>query len=231
MQGAGSKLEYSCLVVDCLPNFQLILNGKGFPLYSGEDSFGLISNINESFLKKINLSIDEALYFIYGVLHSKEYKTKHSNDLVKDFPRIPKLKNKEKFIEVGRKLVDLHLNYEKIPVFDGVTIESKKNPSYKVIKMKHPKKGQTDTIIFNHDITIKNIPEKAYEYVVNGKPAIQWIMEQYQEKTDSKSGIKDDPNLYSDDEKYIFNLLLRVINVSVQTVDLINNLPPLEIIE
>ncbi len=231
MQGAGSKKEYSCIVTDVLPNFQLIHNGKGFPLYSEKDSFGIVPNVSESFLKKHNLSLDETFYLIYGVLHSYEYKAKYSNDLVKDFPRIPDLKNKEKFIEIGQKLVELHLNYESVPPFEGITIESKSNPSYKVTKMKHPKKGMIDTIIFNSEITIKDIPEKAFEYIVNGKPAIQWIMEQYQVAVDKKSGIKDDPNEYSEDEKYIFNLLLRIINVSVQTVDLVNSLPPLDIAE
>ena len=95
--------------------------------------------------------------------------------------------------------------------------------------MKHPKKGVLDQIVFNNDITISNIPAKAYEYVVNGRPAIEWIIDQYQVKMDKKSGIVDDPNLYSDDERYIFDLLLRIINVAVQTVDLVNSLPPLEV--
>ena len=87
------------------------------------------------------------------------------------------------------------------------------------------------TIKFNDSITISNIPEKAYNYIVNGKSAIEWIMDQYRVNPDRKSGITDDPNDYSDDPKYIFNLLLRIINVSVQTVDLINQLPKLEIEE
>lgn len=229
MQGAGSKKEFSCLVTDILPNLQLVHNGKGFPLFSEEDSFGVIPNISKTFLEKHNLSLDETFYLIYGVLHSHEYKAKYAYDLVKGFPRIPKLKNKRDFIEIGSKLVDIHLNYESVPTFEGITIEAKSNPSYKVKKMKHPKKGVLDTIIFNNDITIKNVPEKAYEYIVNGKPAIQWVMEQYQLDEDKKSGLIDDPNLYSEDEKYIFNLLLRVINVSVQTVELVSDLPPLDI--
>lgn len=120
------------------------------------------------------------------------------------------------------------MNYETVPVYEDLNIELKNNPSYKVKKMRYPKRGIFDTIIFNEDITISNIPSKAYEYIVNGKSAIQWIMEQYQVVEDRKSGIKDDPNNYSDDEKYIFNLLLRVINVSIQTVDLVNSLPPIE---
>lgn len=87
------------------------------------------------------------------------------------------------------------------------------------------------TIIFNDSITISDIPEKAYQYVVNGRSAIEWIMDQYRVKTDKKSGITDDPNDYSEDPKYIFNLLLRIINVSVQTVDLINQLPKFEVDE
>ncbi|MGK4153600.1 type ISP restriction/modification enzyme [Kurthia gibsonii] len=102
---------------------------------------------------------------------------------------------------------------------------------YRVKKMRYVKKGQLDTIIYNSDIKISEIPLKAYEYKVNGKSAIDWIMEQYQYIEDSKSGIVDDPNLYSGDDKYIFNLLLRIINLSIQTVDLINSLPPLEEIE
>nr|WP_261020610.1 type ISP restriction/modification enzyme [uncultured Streptococcus sp.] len=67
--------------------------------------------------------------------------------------------------------------------------------------------------------------ENAYEYVMNERFATEWIIEQYQVKTDKKSGITDDQNDYSDDEMYFFNLLLIIINVSIQTVDLINSLP------
>ena len=85
-------------------------------------------------------------------------------------------------------------------------------------------------VIYNDTLTISGIPEKAYEYVVNGRSAIEWIMDQYQVKTDKKSGITDDPNDFSDNPKYIFNLLLRIINLSIQPVDLINSLPKLEVV-
>lgn len=232
IQGQGSSKNFSALVTNLIPNFQLIANGKGFPMYIGEDSNGLINNINDSVKKSLKLDDETLFYYIYAILHSNEYRQKFSSDLQKAFPRIPILRNKEKYFEVGRNLADLHLNYESVPPYEGVEVVYKtSNPSYKVIKMKHPKKGVLDTIIFNQDITIKNIPEKAYEYIVNGKPAIEWIIDQYQVKTDKKSGITDDPNMYSEDEKYIFNLLLSIINVSVQTVELVNSLPPLEIEE
>lgn len=233
--GLSSRRSFSTYVTNAVPDLNMMDAGaQGYYFYGVRDSDSFFQenfNVSDNSNLIYGLGKEEMFYYIYGILHSKEYRTKFANNLNKSLPRIPVLKNKHQFIEIGRKLVELHSNYENVPPYKGVKIEGKTNPSYKVTKMKHPKKDILDKIIFNSDITITNIPEKAYEYVVNGRPAIEWIIDQYQVKTDKKSGIVDDPNLYSDDEKYIFNLLLSIINVSVQTVDLVNSLPPLEIID
>src|SRR5690606_6808427 len=104
--------------------------------------------------------------------------------------------------------------------------------NYHVQKMKFVKKGDKSTIIYNEQITIENIPEKAYEYVVNGKSAIEWILDRYQIKTDKASGITNDPNDWAKEvgnPRYILDLLLSVINVSIQTVDIVNSLPKLSL--
>lgn len=232
--GVGAKRDFSCIVTDAIPNLDMMEKGQGFFLNKAIDNTGFfidISNIKESALHTFGLSDENIFYYVYGVLHSPEYRKKFANDLKKALPKIPNLKNKNSYIDVGRELCNLHLNYETIDPYTDVVIEGNKNPSFKVIKMKHPKKNVLDKIIFNTDLIITNIPEKAYEYVINGKPAIEWIIDQYQVKTDKNSGIVDDPNLYSDNERYIFDLLLRIINISVKTVDLINTLPPFEIEE
>jgi predicted helicase len=233
--GLGSKREFSAIIGNYIPNFHNMDTGKVFVNQISDndslfvsDNFG---NMSEYVSESFGMSREDMFYYIYAVLHSSQYKELFSNDLSKQLPRIPLLKNKEQYVEIGRKLADIHLNYEKVEPYSEVIIEGKTNPSYKVKKMKHPKKGELDKIVFNNDITISNIPNKAYEYVVNGRPAIEWIIDQYQVKADKKSGIVDDPNLYSDDEHYIFDLLLRIINVSVLTVDLVNSLPTFEIID
>ncbi|HAC32431.1 MAG TPA: hypothetical protein DCF70_07390 [Treponema sp.] len=165
------------------------------------------------------------------------------------------------FSKAGRDLANLHLNYEKVAPCPDVSVESLNNAVFEIPKprnasddafmvaegnasanpdeyayyaveqMKFPKKGQKDTIIYNHYHTIKNIPEKAYEYVVNGKSAIEWIMERYAVTTDQKSGITNNPNDWSREHekpRYIFDLLLSVINVSVQTVGIVNGLPEVD---
>lgn len=238
--GRGTSKNFSIVAVDTIPCLDLMEKGQGFIQNDNSDNvlFDGTSNISEVFANKSGLSLGDVFAYVYGLLSSPGYQRKYANDLRKDLARIPIVANKEKYVEVGRRLMDLHINYENVPIYDGVDIEEKSNPSYVVKKMrfakvKNPETGKLEkdrsTIIFNDDITIRNIPEKAYGYVVNGRSAIEWIMDQYQNKTDRKSGITDDPNDFSDDPKYIYNLLLRIINVSIQTVDLVNSLPELEI--
>ena len=238
-QGASS---FSVIISSLFVDKGLMSSGQGY--YFLSNGVGLVtepqSNISDHGLQHYRLNPKELICYIYALLSSTEYKEKYTNNVTKEVPRIPVVAEKEKYVEIGKKLMDLHINYEEVPVYEGVQIVARENPSYIVKKMKFGKKRDAEsgklekdksTIIFNSDITIKDIPEKAYEYVVNGRSAIEWIMDQYQVKTDKKSGITDDPNDFSDDPKYIFNLLLRIINVSLQTVDLVNSLPKLEIIE
>lgn len=226
--------QFSSLIMRGIPNIHTLSTGQGFLLKSN-DLFNQMnqnsSNLNTEVLCKFGMSEEDMFYYVYAVLNDTQYKERYSSDLGKELPRIPLLKNKEQYIKIGRKLAEIHLNYENSSMFTGVRIKSAKNPSYRVKKMKFIKNEDKSIIVYNNDITIENIPEKAYQYIINGKSAIEWIMDQYQVKTDKKSGITDDPNDFSDDPKYIFNLLLRIINVSVQTVDLVNSLPKLEIIE
>ena len=240
--GKGINRPFSALAINEKPNYQLSMNGQGFMRYNNElNSEELIqsdsNNITDSFAKKIGLSKNDVFAYVYGLLNSKEYQKKYANDLYKDLARIPIVKNVKQYVTIGKQLIDLHLNYEQFPIYNDVDIKYNRKPDYKVSKMKFAKKRNSDdklennrsTIIYNDSITISGIPDKAYQYIVNGKSAIEWIMDQYRVKTDKKSGITDDPNNYSDDPKYIFNLLLRIINVSLKTIDLINQLPKFEV--
>ncbi|EIA4228928.1 DEAD/DEAH box helicase [Listeria monocytogenes] len=225
VSGPANKSSFSLLISDVVTDLMLITNSRNLPRYIYEQDSLFKGKLD-------NISNDKDFYYIYGILHSEEYRIKYDSDLKKALPRIPEVKNKKKYIEIGKNLADLHLNYETIPPYDGINIDFKSdNPNFKVKKMKHPQRGKLDTIIFNEDIVISDIPERAYEYVVNGKPAIEWIIDQYQVKIDKKSGIIDDPNEFSDNPKYILNLLLSVITVSMRTLELIDKLPKFEVQE
>ncbi|KAA6326759.1 hypothetical protein EZS27_024177, partial [termite gut metagenome] len=194
-----------------------------------------------------NVTKEDIFYYVYGFLHSPAYRKTFANDLKKMLPRLPLVDDVRDFwafSKAGRKLAKLHLNYESVERYPGLlelheplTItdvlkqagkEELEYIDYRVEKMRFSKKDKKDTIIYNSRITIKNIPEKAYQYVVNGKSAIEWIMERYQITTHKESGIINDPNDWAKEigkSKYILDLLLSVINVSVQTVEIVEGLP------
>lgn len=249
ISGIGAGKEFSCLMVNAIPCLDTVEKNQCFPLYwYDENNAPLLNKNEESYIKydgisdyivnkfyekyKKELNKQDIFYYVYGILHSKLYREKYKADLKKSLPRIPIVDDYEDFIkfsEAGKKLSDLHLNYEKVKPYKKCEIIKNKD-NYKVIKMKFGKNKDKSIIQYNDNIIIKNIPSKAYEYVVNGKSAIEWIMERYAITTDKKSGIVNDPNDWCkevNDEKYIFNLLLRIINVSVKTVDIINSLPKL----
>lgn len=219
-------------MTDLIPNQDLMEKTQSY--YFFDNSNNILEekyNINNIF-ESLGWSKEELFAYTYAMLNHKEYINSYFTDLNKSFPKIPLINNWKKMIEVGYKLIKLHLNYEIInPYSDVKIIKKDQKSSYYVTKMKFGKNKDKSKIIFNKDLVIENIPEKAYEYMVNGRSAIEWIIDQYRVKTDKKSGLVDNPNDYSEDPKYIFNLLLSIINVSVQTVDLVNSLPPLEIIE
>ena len=241
--GKGASRPFSALVMNVLPNLHCQDTGQGFMRFDHSNKNELLpdsDNINNHFADKLGLSADEAFAYVYALLNSADYQQRYANDLRKDLARIPIVKDVDKYVAIGQQLINLHLNYEEVPVYDDVDIQYKGEPSYKVTKMRFAKKCNSETgklendrstVIFNDSITVSNIPDKAYQYIVNGRSAIEWIMDQYRVKHDKKSGITDDPNDYSNDPKYILHLLLRIINVSVQTIDLINQLPEMQIIE
>lgn len=240
--GRSSSKQFGTVVTNLIPDIQLMMNGQAFIKSNNESNETELlhsrDNVNQLFAQKVGLNLNDSFSYVYGLLNSPEYQQKYANDLKKDLARIPMVANKEKYVEIGQKLIDLHLNYEKAPIYSEVSVDSKSDPSYVVKKMKFAKKrnengkleNDRSTILFNSDITIHDIPEEAYDYIVNGRSAIEWIMDQYQVKTDKKSEITDDPNDFSDDPKYIYNLLLRIITVSLQTIKLVNELPKLKIV-
>ncbi|MFK4877743.1 DEAD/DEAH box helicase [Lactococcus petauri] len=237
--GVGISKDFSAMMIDKIPNFHFMDTGKGYVLNPKQnDELLEMTPINEMYLRKLNVAEKDVPYYVYGVLHHKGFIGKYANNLNKEIPRIPLLKNKEKFVEIGKKLADLHLNYEKQESWQGVTVSGEDSGNFEVKKMKHPKvrndggKSVNDLtkITFNENITISNIPKEAYDYVVNGRAAIEWIIDQYQVKTDKKSGITDDPNDFApEDPRYILDLLLSVITVSMKTNELVAQLPKIEV--
>ena len=263
--GIGSTKPFSILIVKDFVDLGCNSASQCFPLYWYEENknkqkslFDEESNddyirrdgITDWILKEVrtrygtrNITKEMIFYYVYGLLHSKDYRERFAADLKKSLPRIPIVDSLDDFMDfykAGKQLADLHLNYEQVAPHPEVVVhiasaQRAEKDDYEYFrvqpKMRFKSKEDKSTIIYNGNITITNIPEKAYDYVVNGKSAIEWIVERYCVSQDKKSLIKNDANDWAREHgkpRYILDLLLSVINVSTQTVDIVNNLPKLK---
>ena len=265
VMGPSSTKDYSCLITSNAAEMHFQSNGICFPLYWYEENkntqrtlfdeetgekFIRRDGITDWILREVrsryhanNITKEMIFYYVYGLLHSPLYRDRFVADLKKSLPRIPIVEDVNDFMDFyqyGKKLADLHLNYETVEPYSGVKIVGDRKASgadsdydyFRVYdKMRFKSKEDKSVIIYNGNIRIENIPAKAYEYVVNGKSAIEWIVERYCVSRDKKSLIMNDANDWGKEHgkpRYILDLLLSVINVSVQTVDIVNALPKLK---
>jgi len=191
------------------------------------------------------LTKEDLFYYVYGLLHSPDYRERYADNLGKELPRIPRVKTAQDFwafSKAGRALADLHLNYETVDPYGVKVVASGtlSDAAYRVEKMRYGKAkvdGKTvddkTTLVYNDHITLKGIPLEAYDYVVNGKPALDWVVERQCVKTDKDSGIVNDANAWATETmgnpKYPLELFMRVITVSLETQKIVSSLPRLDI--
>lgn len=224
--------NFSCLIANEITDSQTMVNNQAYPLYYYDDlgnRYNAISgyalNLFRRHYKDNAITEEEVFYYIYAIFHHKGYLEKYKNSLTKEAPRIALSEDFKELSVLGKELAELHLNYENGEMHASVEYNLLENAEvegyYDVVKMKKDKKG--DSIIYNHHITITKIPKKAFNYVVNGKSAIDWVIERYSITTDKDSLIENNPNDYAGG-KYIFELLCRVITLSLKSVDLIEKI-------
>jgi predicted helicase len=258
VSGIGGKKEHSTLisniVVDlnvldagtqCFPRFfyqeSTDTTGALFQNHSDADRYtrhdGITDFIHKECLKKYGTKVtkDDIFYYVYGILHSQDYRAAFSADLKKSLPRIPLVDNPDDFkaySKAGTNLAKLHLHYEEIEPYKKVKITGLESNNFKIVdKIKFGPNNDKTIIQFNPYIKISNIPIEAYEYIINGRSAIEWIIERYKITVHSESKIKNDPNDWTrehNNPRYIFDLLLRIITVSLETQKIVKNLPRLD---
>lgn len=275
--GIGSTKEFSALVTDTLPDLELISKSQCFPLYlyelqeqqqDDEAQASLFSApassapiyrrkdaLTDAGLEHFEAAYpgegigkEDVFYYVYGLLHSPDYRARYADNLSKQLPRIPRVASEADFwafSRAGRKLAELHIGYESAPLyrvaFDlAKPFEQFAPADYRVTQMKFAKgrdgtKHDKSTVIYNHNVTIKNIPLAAYDYVVNGKSALEWVMERQAVTTHKESGIVNDANDWAietmNKPAYPLELFQRVVTVSLETLRIVAGLPALVVRE
>jgi predicted helicase len=260
--GVGSDKPFSALCTDAIPDLALwgSSNGQYFPRYTyqevdsdaqlfveGTDArYTRIDNISDAVLRDYRArygetSKDDVFDYVYGLLHSPDYRQRYASDLKKMLPRIPTVASAtdfRAFVEAGRMLRELHVGYESVEPFsldEVVRADFDGRDIYRVQKMRYGKTGRNEdrsTIVYNAYITLSGIPDIAHEYMLGARSAVDWILERYQVKTDKDSGIVNDANDWCDemgDPRYIIDLVKRIVTVSIKTVEIVRTLPILKV--
>jgi predicted helicase len=208
------------------------------------DGWRRVDNITDAALADYQASFgsdvtkDDIFFYVYGLLHSPEYRDAYAADLKKMLPRIPKVKAFTEFVQAGRQLSEIHIGYERVdtyPLTEQNTAPADADPyaTYRVQKMTLVR-PERDRIVYNAHITLSGIPDDAHRYMLGSRSALEWIIERYQVKTDKDSRIVNDPNDWAkevEDPRYIVDLVKRIVTVSVETMKIVDSLPPLEIVE
>ncbi|MBF4765008.1 DEAD/DEAH box helicase [Nocardioides islandensis] len=268
--GPSSHFDFCALVADELPDLHLLDTGQFFarwrfePLDKAEaldfggdgevvDGYRRIDNITDEALRRFvaaygdRTTKDDIFLYVYGLLHSPEYRVTYAADLKKMLPRIPLVEDPWPLVEAGRRLSELHLGYESMTPYplDGLDAEPTADEDpydfFRVQKMAFAKMRDPESsklvadrtrVVYNSRITLGGIPEDAYRYQLGSRSAIEWILDRYQVKTDKASGIVNDPNDWSkevSDPRYIIDLLARMVTVSLETMAIVDDLPALAI--
>lgn len=256
--GAGSAVPFSVIATDLIPDLHVTGAGSGgqfFARYSytqpaPDAMFGeseRVDNITDWALGEYQreygaqVTKDDIFFYVYGLLHSPEYRERYAADLKKQLPRIPMVSGRDRFdafADAGRKLSELHIGYEDVTPYPLTEVSPAFTPSdpfekFEVKKMKYGgKAGAWDKtrIQYNNHIDIEGIPEDAQRYMLGSRSALDWIIERYQVKTDKPSGIVNDPNDWSrehDQPRYIIDLIGRIVTVSIETLKIVDALPDL----
>ena len=234
VSGIGSNKTFQSLIVNVIPDVQLVSNGQCFPFYTyDEDGTNRQENITNWALAEFRdhygdgtISKWDIFHYNYGLLHHPTYREKYEMNLKRDLPHIPFAEDFWGFATAGAQLADLHVNYESAPKYDGLrSIETPGMPiDWRVEKMRLSK--DKTQLKYNDFLTLDGIPTEVYEYRLGNRSALEWVVDQYRVKTDKRSGIVNDPNR-ADQPRYIVDLIARVIHVSLRTVEIVDGLPKL----
>ena len=237
----GYRSTFNACVTSVIPDLHLLASMdtfQCFPYYVYDpDGSNRRENITEWALGRFReaygagVTKRDIFHYVYGLLHHPAYRERYAENLKRELPRIPLVAGAAAFqrcAEIGRRLMELHLSYERQPEHPALRwVEHPDGApdgrvSFRVEKKMRVAPDRT-ALAVNDTLTIEGIPAECFAYRLGNRSALEWVIDQYHVSEDKRSGIISDPNR-GDDPQYIARLVGRVVTVSVETVRLVRAL-------
>jgi predicted helicase len=172
------------------------------------------------------ISRDAIFNYVYGVLHDPIYREKYAQNLKREFPRVPFYADFWKWADWGEKLIALHIGYETVKPWKLKRVDA---PDEKSKKAKLPPKislkadEDAGVIVLDSETQLTGVPPEAWSYKLGNRSALEWILDQYKEKTPKDPTIRAKFSTYrfADHKEKVIDLLTRVTRVSVETMEIV----------
>ena len=230
----GQEWPMFALMANQIPDNLPQGGSQCFPFYTyNEDGTNRRENITDWALAQFQvhyadntITKRDIFHYTYGLLHHPDYRERYQENLKRDLPHIPFAEDFWRFANAGKRLADLHVNYESQPEYDKLDPIETPNMQvdFSVERMKFSK--DKTKLRYNDFLTLEGIPPEAFDYRLGNRSALEWIVDQYRIKVDKRSGIRNDPNR-TEDPEYILRLIGQIITVSLETMEIVNGLPTL----
>nr|MBA3449343.1 DNA methyltransferase [Pseudaminobacter sp.] len=173
--------------------------------------------------KPRQITKNDIFHYVYAVLHDPGYREKYALNLKREFPRIPFYPDFWAWAEWGKRLMELHIGYESVEPWplERLDMPDEKARSAGVSPKTVLKADRENgTIRLDTETQLSGIPPAAWEYRLGNRSGLDWILDQYKEKTPKDATIREKFNTYrfADYKEKVIDLLARVTRVSVETV-------------
>ena len=232
--GGYGRKEFAVLMSKSIPDLNFYGDPQqSFPFYTyDEDGRSRRGNIAGWALEQFRTHYrDESItkwdifHYTYALLHHPAYRERYQANLKRDLPHLPYAPDFWGFAKAGGRLGEIHIGYEDADEYRIKKVETPGKPlDWRVEKMKLSK--DKTQLVYNDFLTLDGIPTKVFDYKLGNRSALEWVIDQYRVKTDKRTQIVNDPNR-EDDPQYIVKLIGKVITVSLETVEVVENLPDL----
>ena len=229
---SAQSRNFCLLATDKMVSYDFITYAQCLPLYRYTEDGERVSNITPWGLRRFrehyrdaDISPEDIFAYAYAVLHHPTYLRRYRLDLLREFPRLPLYPDLDAWIQRGRRLLDLHIGFERVEPYPLERLNAAGKPTRVMLRANSQDKERGLIHLDDHTI-LKGIPPSAWRYRLGSRSALEWVLDQYKERKPRDPSIAARFNTYrfAHHKERVIDLLQRICTVSVETMKIVDGM-------